>query len=412
MALRSGYLLRCHRVLTRRRHLGTQLPPSLPPPGHGNVGGLNRLRKSMVECMVDESRPALPANELASAARQGAYLVTHASEISPQKLRRRAHLMWEEGSPRTVLLVKKKNSEKAAEKLREMAQWLQESGLNVVVEEKVQKLEFPELQPYRATSADCAAVDLCISLGGDGTFLHMASLFTCDDPMPPAVSFAMGTLGFLTPFDVADFKNTLSRVLAANEANPVFCTLRTRKTCKVYRPDGHLASTHHVLNECLVDRGAFPSMISVECFVDGEHVTTVKADGLIIATPSGSTAYSLSVGGPVVSPSVPCSLVTPIAPHSLSFRPLVVPESSDILIHIPDQSRSPVRASFDGRSSMTLQPGASIQCQTSLCPMPVVNLGKLDHDWYESITQKLKWNEPIVIHQNGEKPEMPRLIDT
>lgn len=230
-----------------------------------------------------------------------------------------------------------------------------------------------------------------MTLGGDGTVLHLASLFSEDAPLPPLVSFAMGTLGFLTPFDAADYAACLTQVLEAAE-KPVFCTLRTRKQCQLTGPDGSVQATHHVLNECLIDRGPSPSMIKTELFVDGHHITTVQADGLIIATPSGSTAYSMSAGGPMVAPSVPCTLLTPIAPHSLSFRPLVVPEASDVEIHIPQDSRANPRVSFDGRNTCRMARGSIIKCTTSLCAVPFINLGPLDNDWYDGIVQKLKWN--------------------
>ncbi|KAL0045645.1 hypothetical protein WJX82_000529 [Trebouxia sp. C0006] len=306
------------------------------------------------------------------------------------KLQRRAHIMWENDGPQTVFIVKKTGSAKTTAKLKEIATWLQKKGLRVLVEKPVHRTEFPEYDAFDAEDDD---VDFCISLGGDGTVLHLTSLFVEDTPLPPVISFSMGTLGFLTPFDAGDFKPCLGRVLAANQ-DPVFCTLRTRKRCEVYW-EGQLQRVHHVLNECLIDRGASPNMVTLEAYVDGHHITTVQADGLIIATPSGSTAYSLSAGGPMVAPSVPGTLLTPIAPHSLSFRPLVVPESSEIEIHLPPSARSHARASFDGRHTLRMLRDSSIRCTTSLCALPMINMGYLDRDWYEGIVQKLKWNVPI-----------------
>jgi NAD+ kinase len=176
---------------------------------------------------------------------------------------------------------------------------------------------------------------------GDGTVLHLASLFSGDDkPLPPVISFAMGTLGFLTPFNATMARSVLSRLLWPPwEGEPIFCTLRSRRACEVYW-GGQLQRTHSVLNECLIDRGASPSTLHLECFVDGRHVTTIQADALIISTPSGSTAYSMSAGGPMVAPSVPCTILTPVAPHSLSFRPLVIPESSVVEVHLPATTRT------------------------------------------------------------------------
>lgn len=151
---------------------------------------------------------------------------------------------------------------------------------------------------------------------------------------------------------------------------------------------------HHVLNEVVIDRGAFPSTVLLEVFVDRTYVTSVEADGLIIATPSGSTAYSMSAGGPMVAPSVPCTILTPIAPLSLSFRPVVLPESSDVCIHLPKRSRANARASFDGKHSMRIKRDTSLFFSASLSPLPVITLSRMDHDWYDGITSKLKWNSP------------------
>jgi NAD+ kinase len=144
---------------------------------------------------------------------------------------------------------------------------------------------------------------------------------------------------------------------------------------------GRLQRVHHVLNEAVIDRGAFPGAVFLEVYVDGNFVTAAEADGLIIATPSGSTAYSMSAGGPMVAPSVPCTLLTPLAPLSLSFRPLIVPESSDTLVRLPGYSRSHARASFDGKHPLRVPKESSVHFTTSLCPLPVINMNSLDVDW-------------------------------
>ena len=105
--------------------------------------------------------------------------------------------------------------------------------------------------------------------------------------------------------------------------------------------------------------------------MDGSFVTTIEADGIIIATPSGSTAYSMSAGGPMIAPSVPCTVLTPIAPLSLSFRPLVIPESSSICIQVPEYASGHVRASFDAKHVMRLKRNSSLFVTTSMCPLPL-----------------------------------------
>ncbi|MEW5299340.1 MAG: hypothetical protein WDW36_002366 [Sanguina aurantia] len=240
-------------------------------------------------------------------------------------------------------------------------------------------------------------IDLCITLGGDGTVLHTASLFDCDTPLPPFVCFAMGSLGFLTPFDATHYQRCLARVLDTGPTSaPLNCTLRTRKRCEEFGVDGNSMSVHHVLNECVLDRGAFPGAMLLELYIDGQFVTSTEADGLIISTPSGSTAYSMSAGGPMVAPSVPCSIITPMAPLTLSFRPIVVPENSIIAIHVPERARAPGgRASFDGKKPIRLKRGSTMVFTTSHHPLPVINLGNLDSDWYDGITSKLKWAQQL-----------------
>ncbi|WIA28762.1 hypothetical protein OEZ86_011295 [Tetradesmus obliquus] len=299
-------------------------------------------------------------------------------------------LVWEQGGPRRVLIVKKPVPAAGAQ-LEEMATWLQQQGLQVFVERAVHQQEFPQFAPFDPATTD---IDFAITLGGDGTVLYLASLFTGDVPLPPVMCFAMGTLGFLTPFDATQYRACLQWVLAANREH-LYCTLRTRKRCAVLNAAGELLRVHHILNECVIDRGAFPSSVFLEVYIDGGFVTAAEADGLIIATPSGSTAYSMSAGGSMVAPSVPCTLLTPLSPHSLSFRPLIIPENADLLVRLPRNARSHARASFDGKHPMRIERGGSVHFQTSLCPLPLINIGSLDRDWYEGITHKLKWNQTI-----------------
>ncbi|KDD75820.1 ATP-NAD kinase [Helicosporidium sp. ATCC 50920] len=336
-------------------------------------------------------------------------------------LERRAILSFLPGHPSTVLLVSKTGDARAEAKLWEVAGWLHARGLGVVVEAEMARsasrreqravaaagdedgvsgsssFKMPPVQPFSQSLA--SHIDLCVTLGGDGTVLHLASLFVDGRPMPPVISFAMGTLGFLTPFTAASADAVLQRLLSpSSQADPIFCTLRVRKACEVHRA-GEPVKTHRVLNECLVDRGSSPSMALLECFVDGRHLTSVQADGLIIATSSGSTAYSMSAGGPMVAPSVPCTLLTPVAPHSLSFRPIVVPEHSVIEVHVPKSARGEVRASFDGRHTTAMPPDSYIICRTSSHALPMISMHPLDEDWYEGITQKLKWTGSLRDHQ-------------
>ncbi|KAJ3112957.1 hypothetical protein HDU96_003958 [Phlyctochytrium bullatum] len=151
--------------------------------------------------------------------------------------------------------------------------------------------------------------------------------------------------------------------------------------------------TFQIINDLVVDRGPSAFMSQLEVYVDDRHLTTVQADGLVISTPTGSTAYSLSAGGSITHPEVPSILVTPICPHTLSFRPMLLPDSIELRIQVPRDSRSTAWASFDGRHRIELRQGDSIVVSLSRYPMPTVCDVDQSTDWFESLRRCLHWNE-------------------
>ncbi|KAL1408556.1 hypothetical protein Q8F55_005369 [Vanrija albida] len=313
--------------------------------------------------------------------------------------------------------------------------------------------------------------DFVVTLGGDGTVLFTSWLF--QKIVPPVLPFALGSLGFLTNFDFANYRPTMDRVI--NEGIRV--NLRMRFTCVVYRaveqiedrpskggkrrnkavrrPGGDIlvqqvdrdgwdaledpsdtklssqkgkhkeimcyttraVEQFEVLNDLVVDRGPSPFVSLLEVFGDDHHLTTVQADGLTVSTPTGSTAYSLSAGGSLVHPQIPAILLTPICPHTLSFRPMLLPDSMELRICVPYNSRSTAWASFDGRGRVELKQGDHIKITASRYPFPTVCADKQSTDWFRSISRTLKWNERekqksfVVVeedHRSGAKPLRPR----
>ncbi|CAG8437361.1 10106_t:CDS:2 [Acaulospora colombiana] len=284
--------------------------------------------------------------------------------------------------------------------------------------------------------------NLVLTLGGDGTVLYTSWLF--QNVVPPVLPFHMGSLGFLTNFDFKDYPRHLTNAMEKG----IRVNLRMRFTCTVYRrvfnPDSDVKAkrcaetgeimikhymndggswealecnsnadadhrfsqdkdltclttqpykTFEVLNDLVVDRGAGPYMSLLELFGDDQHLTTVQADGLVIATPTGSTAYSVSAGGSLVHPSIPALLITPICPHTLSFRPMLLPDSMELRICVPYNSRSTAWASFDGRGRIELRQGDHIKVTPSKFPFPTVCRDSQSQDWFNSISRCLRWNE-------------------
>lgn len=169
-------------------------------------------------------------------------------------------------------------------------------------------------------------------------------------------------------------------------------TIRMRLDCRIVSPEGVVRSRYNVLNEVVIDRGSSPYLAALECFCDDVHLTTVQADGVIFATPTGSTAYSMAAGGSVVHPAVPCILVTPICPHVLSFRSMVFPDHVVLRCYIPDDARATAAVAFDGKHREELQRGDSVQIQMSNYPVPTINRGDHSSDWLESLKRSFNFN--------------------
>jgi len=179
----------------------------------------------------------------------------------------------------------------------------------------------------REHTANAPLIDLCITFGGDGTILYLSSLFQGDCGVPPTLAFSHGSLGFLTHINAGDDKaEHLVRSIFRDPTRDFPIVPRSRFQCEVRKKNGQVIR-FKVLNEAVIDRGSQPYLAKLDLAVDGDKVTTVQADGIIISTPTGSTAYSMSAGGPMVSPGLPCIILTPICPHTLSFRPVVLPDS-------------------------------------------------------------------------------------
>ncbi|KAF5675702.1 serine threonine kinase [Fusarium denticulatum] len=264
--------------------------------------------------------------------------------------------------------------------------------------------------------------DFVISLGGDGTVLYASWLF--QRIVPPVLSFALGSLGFLTKFDFEDYQQTL--LTAFTKGVTVSLRLRfegtvmrsqPRKRAQIskgseedeeqsrdlveeligeeredehtHRPDG----TFEILNEVVVDRGPNPTMSTTEIFGDDEHFTSVLADGICVSTPTGSTAYNLAAGGSLCHPENPVMLVTSICAHTLSFRPIILPDTIVLRVGVPYSARTASWASFDGRERVELKPGDYVTISASRFPFASVQAeGRRSEDWVNSISGKLGWN--------------------
>ncbi|OQU77930.1 hypothetical protein SORBI_3009G123700 [Sorghum bicolor] len=295
-------------------------------------------------------------------------------------------LKWE-SPPQTVLLVTKPNSNSVLALCAEMVsgtfrkELLAEDSYFSFIQTCNNDQEAKTLH---------TKIDLIVTLGGDGTVLWAASLFI--GPVPPVVAFSLGSLGFMTPFPSEQYRECLSNVLK----QPFSITLRSRLQCHVIRDAAKEQVENEqpilVLNEVTIDRGMSSYLTYLECYCDSSYVTRVQGDGLIISTTSGSTAYSLAAGGSMVHPQVPGILFTPICPHSLSFRPLILPEYVTLCVQVPLNSRGHAWASFDGKGRIQLGRGDALICSISPWPVPTACLADSTTDFLRSIHDGLHWN--------------------
>lgn len=305
---------------------------------------------------------------------------------------------------RAIMIVTKARDNSLIYLTREMVDWLfaRREHIVVYVDHNLRRLErFDEagllLRHPRAAQGNLLRYwdkqmvrqnperfDLCITLGGDGTVLHVSSLF--QRVVPPVMLFALGLLGFLTNFRFEHFRKRLTTVLDVG----VRAYLRMRFLCRVFRADGTLVHEQQVLNELVVDRGPSPYVTNLELYGDGLLLTVAQADGIIIATPTGSTAYLLSAGGLLVHPGVSAISVTPICPHTLLFRPILLPDGMLLKVKVPNPSRGTAWASFDGKARRELRKGDFVTVQASLFPFPTVRSSKTEY--FDSVSRSLNWN--------------------
>jgi len=224
-------------------------------------------------------------------------------------------------------------------------------------------------------------IDVLVALGGDGTFLYGAKLVAEHDV--PLLGLNLGSLGFLTPYAVTEAKDAL--IDAARSRLPVEERMRLLVTLRARdRP----AESQSALNEAVINQREAARLMDLQAASDGDAITTYKADGLILCTPTGSTAYSLSAGGPILTPDLDAIVLTPICPHTLSNRPLVV--HADLGVSVTNVSPYHGVVTVDGHWSREMAPGDVVEVKKLARRQRVFRPG---HSFFKILRQKLSWGE-------------------
>ncbi|MEW6263131.1 MAG: NAD(+)/NADH kinase [Thermodesulfobacteriota bacterium] len=276
---------------------------------------------------------------------------------------------------KNIILVVK-NDPRAVAAAEDLRQWLQQRGLEVHVDRPLAVWSRGPVQP-----PDFGPVDLIVVLGGDGTLLYAARTFGVTGV--PLLGVNMGGLGFLTEVSLVNLRPALEQVLAGSYQAESRMTL----SAEVIR-DGEVITSHTVLNDAVINKGALARILDLTVKVDGADLTTYRADGLIISTPTGSTAYNLAAGGPIVHPTQELIILTPICPFTLSNRPLILPRVAVIEIAIDPQA-SDVLLTSDGQVSCPLSPEDRITVRRSR--NQIVLIKNPYKSYFEILRTKLGW---------------------
>ena len=265
--------------------------------------------------------------------------------------------------------------------LTDLVAWLRERKKEVVFDAKTAAL-IGESASHPKTQLATRS-DMVLVLGGDGTMLSAARLL--EERAVPILGVNMGGLGFLTEITLDQLYPALEKVFAQEFMVEERLMLRA----DIHRHGEHVAKAT-VLNDVVVSKGTLARMLEIQILIDGQFVTRLRGDGLIVSTPTGSTAYSLSAGGPIIHPTVQALILTPICPHTLTHRPLLVPRGVALEVTLTSQVEGAM-ATFDGQVGVALVQGDTVAIAVSEHRTQLIRLP--DRTYYDLLRRKLKWGD-------------------
>ena len=273
------------------------------------------------------------------------------------------------------------------EMLTELTRWLREKQYNVLMDSQTSSL-IGETSSLKKADIP-PQVDLIIVLGGDGTLLSVARIAHTHNV--PILAVNLGSLGFLTEFSLSELYGTLEKVLKKD-----FSIEKRMLLNIILWKNGSKAQNHHVLNDVVINKGVVARIVDLEVLVNSQYMTSYRADGLIIATPTGSTAYSLSAGGPIIHPSMQALVLSPICPFTLTNnRPILIPDNSIIQVKLTTED---VRVTLDGQEGYHMVIGDVLEIKKADTTLQLIQApGK---NYYQILRQKLHWGSRTSKKEN------------
>jgi len=287
----------------------------------------------------------------------------------------------EEVDMKRIGIFAKRHHQDALKLATDVLAWLNERDIEVFVDQPL-AADMTDVKGYPGRSIP-ALVDLIVVLGGDGTLLSVARL--AGELRTPILGVNLGSLGFLTEITRDELFTVLAQVVKGD-----FNVSERMRLDAFIRRNGDLVGRYRVLNDVVINKGALARIIDMEAWVDDSYLTTFKADGLIIATPTGTTAYNLAAGGPVIYPGLHCLVISPICPHTLTNRPIIVSDEALIKIEVKFQDEDVVFTA-DGQEGMPLQGGDVVELRKSRQATLLVK--SPTRDYFEILRTKLRWGE-------------------
>src|SRR5215510_2351283 len=282
--------------------------------------------------------------------------------------------------PSRLGIITKPGEPRAAELAARIAEWAANHEINLFVNDRVRDLPAGKFSASAREIADNC--DLLIALGGDGTMISTARLVSGKGT--PVLGINLGTLGYLTEFAIDDAMTALETVIRGEYE----LDRRMMLDWRVLR-DGDQVGAGTALNDVVVNKSALARIIDIDCWVGSDYVTGYRADGLIVATPTGSTAYNLAAGGPIIAPGAEAIAICPICPHTLTNRPLVLPFDVEIRLQMNTREQE-VMLTADGQIGLPLMAGDRVEIRKSAKTFNTVSAR--GRDYFEILRSKLRWS--------------------
>jgi NAD+ kinase len=287
---------------------------------------------------------------------------------------------------KTIGLIGKPNHDGASTTIKILHDYLSVNKYNVIIENSVAP-SIPLKEMHTGSLTDIGEqADLAIVVGGDGYMLGAARVLACFDI--GVIGVNRGNLGFLTDLSPAEIIEPLKQILAGHSRSEQRFIIEA----EVYR-HGKLKSSNSAVNEAVVHAGKVANMIEFEVHIDGTFMFSQRSDGLIVSTPTGSTAYSMSAGGPILTPNLNALSLVPMFPHTLTSRPIVVDGNSEIKLILSNDNHENLQVSCDGHVILSVMPGDEVIIKKSDCSIRLIH--PLDHDYFNVLRNKLSWGNKL-----------------